>query len=86
MPLCFHFGWNFFQVLYGVTLSGEEEYKTDALFKSSLTGPYILTGDEFGPENSVLTIILTFLIFLIFYWLSHKRSHIIRFKPNKSPA
>lgn len=84
LPVFFHFGWNFTQVLYGVTLSGTEEYKTDAIFKSSLSGPDMLTGGEFGPENSVITIILTFLIFLILYWLCYKKGKIVRFCPKKS--
>jgi len=79
MPLFFHFGWNFFQILYGVTLSGEEEFKTNALLKSSLKGPDIFTGGKFGPENSVITIVLTFLIFLAIYWLSFKKGKIIRY-------
>ncbi|KPK87558.1 MAG: hypothetical protein AMS27_02365 [Bacteroides sp. SM23_62_1] len=78
LPVFFHFGWNFTQVLYGVTLSGTDEYKVDALFKSNLSGPDLLTGGKFGPENSIATIILTFVLFLVFYWLSYKKNKIVR--------
>lgn len=83
LPVFFHFGWNFTQILYGVTLSGEEEYKVSALFKSHITGPEILTGGSFGPENSIFTLALTLFVFILIYWLCSKKGKIFKLRSRK---
>lgn len=62
-PIFFHIGWNFAQIFYGVTMSGVDEF--GHVFRSSLEGPQWLTGGDFGPESSWLTIGLVLVAFLV---------------------
>ncbi len=54
-----HAAWNFTILLSGVPLSGIEDWRTLAPFKSAYAGPDWLTGGMFGPENSLLVIVST---------------------------
>jgi len=77
LPISFHVMWNFMQVFYGTPVSGIEEFSSYALFQGRLQGPDILTGGPFGPENSIITIILTLIIFGIFYYVAWKNDRLI---------
>ena len=67
-PTFFHFGWNFFQGLFGFEISG---FNVDSwkIISHENTGnvPDIVSGGAFGIEGSVITlsctIICTYLIF-----------------------
>ena len=58
-PLGFHFGWNYTQSALGLTLSGTDEFTGLRLLSGSLNGNSLLTGGEFGIENSIITILFT---------------------------
>jgi membrane protease YdiL (CAAX protease family) len=64
-----HIAWNFFQGgVFGVATSG---VATEGLLKGSLHGPTYLTGGQFGPESSVVALIvcaLAALSLLTFAW------------------
>ena len=60
MPVFFHFTWNMIQVILGLPVSGSTMFSEAALFDLSLAGPPLLTGGEFGLENSLVIIILLF--------------------------
>jgi len=62
-----HTSWNFCQVIFGVKLSGLDEFMEYSLFESKMGPTDLLTGGAFGPENSIITIIATtgLLVFLI---------------------
>ena len=62
-PIFFHAGWNFAQVLYGSEVSGMDEFLAYSPLRSRSSGPEILTGGSFGPENSIVTIALVLLLF-----------------------
>ena len=66
-PIAFHFGWNFSQVLLGVSLSGTENFVNGAMFKTSIVGNEIITGGNFGIENSVFAIGITGFLFFFLY-------------------
>lgn len=53
-----HAAWNFTIVLAGLPLSGGEEWRAVAPLASEYRGPVWLTGGMFGPESSIVTIIL----------------------------
>jgi hypothetical protein len=53
-----HATWNFTIVLTGVPLSGLEDWLRLAPFASVYRGPDWLTGGQFGPEASVVTMVL----------------------------
>ncbi len=57
VPIGLHIGWNFTEgSLFGMTLSGNA--MGAGLIRGSLNGPQILTGGEFGPEASIVAVIL----------------------------
>jgi len=60
-PIFLHIGWNFSFVFYGVTLSGGNEFST--FLVGTLTGHKILIGGTFGPEDSIITILLSLIVF-----------------------
>lgn len=52
MPIAIHFAWNFTQNgVFGAITSGNE--KTASLLETQISGPYLLTGGQFGPEGSI---------------------------------
>lgn len=53
-----HAAWNFTIVLAGLPLSGGEEWRAMAPLAGEYRGPVWLTGGMFGPESSIVTIIL----------------------------
>jgi membrane protease YdiL (CAAX protease family) len=57
LPIGLHVGWNFTEgSLFGMTLSGNN--MGTGLLRGSLRGPQILTGGEFGPEASIVAVIV----------------------------
>lgn len=53
LPVFMHAGWNFAQVLFGLTVSGLSEFNGYSPLQSRLHGPELLTGGKFGIENSI---------------------------------
>lgn len=57
LPIGLHVGWNFTEgSLFGMILSGNK--MASGLIQGSLSGPRILTGGEFGPEASIIAVIV----------------------------
>ena len=60
-PMGLHAGWNFSEgSLYGLAVSGFTP--KNALTLGTLSGPAILTGGAFGPEASIVAVILCLLV------------------------
>ncbi|MBP2327009.1 membrane protease YdiL (CAAX protease family) [Kibdelosporangium banguiense] len=58
MPIGMHFAWNFMHAgVFGVALSGSAE-PPHGLLHTTLSGPSALTGGTFGPEASLLTMLV----------------------------
>jgi membrane protease YdiL (CAAX protease family) len=73
MVIGIHFAWNFtLGGIYGIPVSGRE---FEGLFKSSLEGPALLTGGEFGAEASIFAVIICLLAGLFFLWKARQRGH-----------
>jgi hypothetical protein len=53
-----HFAWNLTILCSGVPLSGIEDWRALAPLATEYRGPDWLTGGLFGPENSVVTLVL----------------------------
>jgi membrane protease YdiL (CAAX protease family) len=67
VPIGLHVGWNFTEgSLFGMTLSGNT--MAAGLVRGSLNGPRILTGGEFGPEASIVAVIVCLGAALFFVW------------------
>jgi membrane protease YdiL (CAAX protease family) len=57
VPIGLHVGWNFTEgSLFGMTLSGN--VMSTGLIRGAVKGPRILTGGEFGPEASIVAVVL----------------------------
>jgi len=57
VPIGLHLAWNFTEgSVFGMTLSGNT--MGDGLIGGTLIGPRILTGGEFGPEASIVAVIV----------------------------
>lgn len=70
-PIGLHFGWNFFQSLFGFNVSGEDFY---SITDFSLPAKTIWNGGDFGFEGSVLAVIFQVLAItgIVFYYESKR--------------
>jgi membrane protease YdiL (CAAX protease family) len=67
MPIGLHMGWNFAEgTLFGESVSGGAV--TSSLSRGTLGGPAILSGGAFGPEASVVAVVLCFAVGVILLW------------------
>src|SRR5690349_2470335 len=65
LPIGMHLAWNaVLGGVFGATVSGAEG--TPGLLRSALTGPEILTGGAFGPEASVVSVLVCSLVTVLF--------------------
>ena len=67
LPIGLHAGWNFTEgSLFGMTLSGNT--MGVGLLRGSLSGPETLTGGAFGPEASIVAVLVCLVAALFFLW------------------
>lgn len=78
LPFAFHLGWNFAQPFYGSNLSGMED--TGAIIKATYKGPELLTGSNFGIEDSIFSILFLLITGIIFLLLCIKEGKMIKSK------
>jgi membrane protease YdiL (CAAX protease family) len=65
VPIGLHIGWNFTEsAIFSMSVSGG--HARDGLIRGSLTGPRILTGGAFGPEASIVAVVICFAAALYF--------------------
>ncbi len=77
LPIWIHFAWNFSEGgIYGAIISGTGLNKS--LIRCKISGPDLLTGGAFGPENSLQAVILGLLTAGLFLWLAKKRNHMVK--------
>lgn len=68
-----HAAWNFAIILTGLQLSGLDYWRALAPFESRYNGPAWLTGGAFGPEDSIITIMVIALsLVALMYWAKKK--------------
>ena len=73
LPIGVHFGWNFAEAdLFGGVLSGNVISKT--LITAKFTGSQYLTGGDFGPENSLPSILICTAAGVLFLWLARRKN------------
>lgn len=71
-----HFAWNFVQGgIFGVAVSGNE---VQGLLQSTLTGPDILSGGQFGAEASIIAVIVCLTAGLILLKQASNRGHFVK--------
>jgi uncharacterized protein len=75
LPIGLHIGWNFCEgSVFGMTLSGNK--MESGLIGGSLQGAPILTGGAFGPEASLVAVVLCFAVAVVFLWRTIKLERI----------
>ncbi len=68
-----HAAWNVTIFVSGVPLSGQEEWRLSAPLESSSQGPVWLTGGGFGPEDSIINIlVMACAVWGLAYWTWRK--------------
>ena len=65
VPIGIHWAWNYTQGnIFGLAVSGANTNET--ILATTVNGPDIITGGAFGPEASIITVILGIFITLVF--------------------
>lgn len=76
LPIGIHFAWNFVQGgIFGVAVSGNE---ANGLLQSTLSGPALLSGGEFGAEASIFAVIVCLIAGIYFVWKSYTQGKFIK--------
>ncbi|MET8119380.1 CPBP family intramembrane glutamic endopeptidase [Micromonospora sp. NPDC005189] len=76
VPIGLHFGWNFAAGgIFSVVVSGNGQ--SEGLLDTTMSGPTLVTGGDFGPEGSLYTLAAGVVLTLVFMWLAHRRGHIV---------
>jgi hypothetical protein len=74
-PIGVHAGWNFSEgSLYGLAVSGFTP--KNALTLGTLSGPAILTGGAFGPEASIVAVVLCLFVAVLLLWRAARLNRI----------
>jgi uncharacterized protein len=73
-----HAAWNFTIILAGLPLSGLGDWLLLAPFASEVHGPDWLSGGVFGPEDSVLTIVVVTIGLIGMFRFAKARDHLVR--------
>jgi len=76
LPIFFHAGWNWAQASLGVAVSGIDELP--GFLQARVGGPELITGGAFGPENSIITIVIVLILSAVAYILTMKRGNVVR--------
>ena len=74
LPIGLHLGWNFAEgSIFGMSVSGHT--KQGSLIAGTLLGRGLLTGGAFGPENSIVAVVICFAValFLLFRTVTTRR-------------
>jgi uncharacterized protein len=76
VPIGIHMAWNFVQGgIFGVAVSGNE---AQGLLQSTLSGPTLLSGGEFGAEASIFAVIVCLTAGIYFIWKSYTQGKFIK--------
>jgi membrane protease YdiL (CAAX protease family) len=76
VPIGLHFGWNFAQGgIFGTKVSGNGT--SAGLLDSTMSGPTVLTGGAFGPEGSVLSVVVCVLAAAVFMVMARRRGNVV---------
>jgi membrane protease YdiL (CAAX protease family) len=77
LPMFLHFGWDFAEpgIFGGINPSSS---LTESLFTSKIAGNSLLTGGETGPQDSLTSLLLCFLLGVIFLLLARQKNNLIK--------
>lgn len=75
LPIGLHIGWNFCEgSIFGMTLSGTT--MQPGILRGTLQGPKLMTGGAFGPENSLVAVLLCLSVAAVLLWRTIKLGRI----------
>jgi membrane protease YdiL (CAAX protease family) len=76
LPIGIHFAWNFVQGgVFGVAVSGNG---VRGLLQSTLSGPALLSGGEFGAEASIFAVIVCLAAGVYLIWAAWKKGNLLK--------
>ncbi len=77
LPIFLHFGWDFAEpgIFGGINPSSS---LTQGLLTSKISGNFLLTGGETGPQDSLTSLLLCLLLGIIFLLLAKQKNNLIR--------
>ena len=76
VPIGVHFGWNYAQGgIFSTSVSGTDAPK--GLLDGVTSGPYLLSGGDFGPEASAYAVLAGVVVTVAFLWLARRRGNIV---------
>lgn len=74
IPIGLHIGWNFFQNLLGMPVSGQTRFHFGRLLAREVDGPEWITGGSFGPEAGLTGLVAMVLgTLFILVWVRVRR-------------
>jgi membrane protease YdiL (CAAX protease family) len=75
LPIGLHTGWNFTEGgLFGASVSGNTAH---GLYRTTLHGSPLLTGAAFGPEASLIAVVLCLTAGVAMLWASNRRGRFV---------
>ena len=76
MVMGLHTAWNFTEGgIFGASVSGGDAH---GMLSSRFHGSDVLTGGAFGPEASIIAVLICLAAGVAFLWLARKRGHFVR--------
>ncbi|MEU7482258.1 CPBP family intramembrane glutamic endopeptidase [Lentzea sp. NPDC042327] len=76
VPIGVHFGWNYAQGgIFSTSVSGTDAPK--GLLDGVTSGPYLLSGGDFGPEASAYSVLGGVVVTVVFLWLAKRRGNLV---------
>jgi hypothetical protein len=78
-PIALHLSWNFFQTMYGFSVSGQKSY---SLIEFSIPDKNILNGGDFGFEGSILSVIAMLIAIIGIEIYYRRQNSILTLTPN----
>ena len=77
LPIFLHFAWNFAEAgIYGAVISGNTI--TKSLFTSKFSGPELITGGLFGPENSIQATVFCLILGIVFIIIAKRQNKFVK--------
>lgn len=83
LPIGLHLGWNFAEGgIFGTVVSGSGDH-TPGLVRATVSGPAVLSGGSFGPEASIVALLVCGTTTILLLRRARSRGHI---RPRRTPA
>lgn len=76
LPIGLHFGWNVAaSAIFSTEVSGNGT--PQGLLDATTSGPLLLSGGDFGPEASLLSVIFCLAVTAVLYRIARRRGHLV---------